>query len=184
MPTPTTTPTMGNLVHNVDIRKPFAHTPYTAIGPVQLKPGLICEEHTSPAYQWPLKVRIFPRKPVTMPNCTHFKTLVRTRLQMSFPEMVSEVCAEIFSCAIHQFHQLSGWMVSDDPPDEEAGCGGPKILEKYIFWCIWNISGIFYFSSCNMGPTLYMLCFYFCSVYKKTSSITALNVSPLVTAGL
>jgi hypothetical protein len=26
-----------------------------------------------------------------------------------------------------QFHQLSGWLVSDDPAVEEAGCGGPGL---------------------------------------------------------
>ena len=27
-----------------------------------------------------------------------------------------------------QFHQLSGWLVSDDPAGEEAGCGGAGLL--------------------------------------------------------
>ncbi|XP_045549135.1 uncharacterized protein isoform X1 [Salmo salar] len=51
-------PTMGLSVDNGDIRKTLAHTtPYTlsAICSVQLKPGLIHEEHTSPACQWPSK---------------------------------------------------------------------------------------------------------------------------------
>jgi hypothetical protein len=53
------------------------------ICPVQLKPGFIREEHTSPACQWPSKVNIFPLKSVT--------TLVRTTsTQMSFPETVSD----------------------------------------------------------------------------------------------
>ena len=43
---------MGHSVHNVDIRQPLTQTmPSTlsAICPVQLKPGFISEEHTSPA---------------------------------------------------------------------------------------------------------------------------------------
>ncbi|MBN3279548.1 SYTL3 protein, partial [Polyodon spathula] len=67
-------------------------TPYTlsATCPVQLKPGFIREEHTSPACQWPSKVSICPLKSVTTPNCSQAKTLVRTTsMQMSFPETVS-----------------------------------------------------------------------------------------------
>ena len=38
------------------------------------------------------------------------------------------------------------------------------VLREISFLCVWNISGIFYFSLWNMGPTLYMLHLYFCSV--------------------
>ena len=40
-----------------------------------------------------------------------------------------------------------------------------KERRKISFLCVWKISWIFYFSSWNMGPTLYMLCLYFRSVY-------------------
>ena len=33
-----------------------------------------------------------------------------------------------------QFHQLSGWLVSDDPAGEEAGCGGPGLAWLHVFW--------------------------------------------------
>ena len=32
---------------------------------------------------------------------------------------------KFFGCANPQFHQLSGWLVSDDPAGEEAGCEDP-----------------------------------------------------------
>ena len=66
------TATMGHSVHNVDISKLLAHmTPYmlSRICQVQLKPGFIREEHTSPACQWPSKVSICPLMLVTTPNC-------------------------------------------------------------------------------------------------------------------
>ena len=37
-----------------------------------------------------------------------------------------------FSCANPQFHQLSGWLVSDDPAGEEAGCGGPGLAWLHV----------------------------------------------------
>jgi hypothetical protein len=51
-------PTVGHSVHNVDISKPTRHL--SAICPLQLKPGLVREVHTSPACQWPSKVNHFP----------------------------------------------------------------------------------------------------------------------------
>jgi uncharacterized protein with NAD-binding domain and iron-sulfur cluster len=56
------TATMGYSVQNIIISKPLAHTTPSAICPVQLKPGFICEEHTSPACQCLSKMRICPRK--------------------------------------------------------------------------------------------------------------------------
>ena len=31
-----------------------------------------------------------------------------------------------------QFHQLSGWLVADDPAGEEAGCGGPRLAWLHV----------------------------------------------------
>jgi hypothetical protein len=56
---------MRHSVHNGDIGKELVHTTsYTlyAICLVQLKLGLIREEHTSLACQWPSNVSIFPLK--------------------------------------------------------------------------------------------------------------------------
>ena len=87
------TDTMEHSVHNVDTRKPLTHTmPNTlsTICSVQLKLAFVCEEHTSPACQWPLKVNICPLKSVTTPNCSQVKTLVRTASTQIFPETVSD----------------------------------------------------------------------------------------------
>jgi hypothetical protein len=57
------TATMGHSDHIISKSLTYA-TPYilSAICPVQLKPGFIYEEFTSPAYQWPSKVSICPQK--------------------------------------------------------------------------------------------------------------------------
>ena len=56
------------------------------------------------------------------------KTLGRTMsTQMSFPETVSEFVQRFFGCENPQFHQLSGWLVSDNPAAEEARCGVPGL---------------------------------------------------------
>ena len=83
------TATMGHSVHNVDISKPLAYT--SSYCSAQLKPGFICEEHTSPACQWPSKLSICRLKSFTMPDCSQDKTLVRmTSTQMRFPVTVSD----------------------------------------------------------------------------------------------
>ena len=41
-------------------------------------------------------------------------------MQMSFPETVSDSLCNISSVVQTQFHQLSGWLVSDDPAGEET----------------------------------------------------------------
>jgi hypothetical protein len=97
------TSTKRYYVHNIDINKHLAHTmPYTlsVICPVQLKQGLICEEHTSTACQWPSKVSLCPLELVTTWNCNQVKTLVKmTSTHMSFHEMVSVVQTHSFiSC--------------------------------------------------------------------------------------
>jgi hypothetical protein len=33
-----------------------------------------------------------------------------------------------------QFHQLSGWLVSDDPAGEEARCGGSGLTWSHVVW--------------------------------------------------
>ena len=101
------TATMGHSVHNVDISK--LHT-VSAICLVQLKPGFIHEEHSTPACQWPLKVSICSLKSVTTLNCSHVKTLVRTKsMQMSFPEMVSDsLCRNSLVEQTHSFISCPG----------------------------------------------------------------------------
>ena len=75
----------------------------SALCPVQLKPRFIHEEHTSPACQWLLKVRI--------PNCSQVKTLVsKTSKQVSFPETVSDSLCR--NSSVVQTHNLSAVRVA------------------------------------------------------------------------
>jgi hypothetical protein len=62
---------------------------------------------------------IFPVNLITTPNCSQFKTLVRTKIgQMSFPEMVSEsLCRNDLGVETHSFIR---WLVSDVPASEET----------------------------------------------------------------
>jgi hypothetical protein len=49
------------------------------------------------------------------------------------PGTVSDsLCRKIFGCAKRRFHQLSGWLVSDHPAGEEAGCGGPGLAWIHV----------------------------------------------------
>jgi hypothetical protein len=53
-------------------------------------------------------------------------------MQMSFPEAVSDSLCNISSVVQTQFHQLSGWLVSDNPAGEEAVCGGPGLVWLHV----------------------------------------------------
>jgi hypothetical protein len=39
-----------------------------------------------------------------------------------------QLVQKLLGCANPQFHQLSGWLASEDPAGEEAGCGGPGLV--------------------------------------------------------
>ena len=41
---------------------------------------------------------------------------------------------QFFGCANPQFHQLSGWLVSDHPASEEAGFGGPGLVWLHLVY--------------------------------------------------
>jgi hypothetical protein len=43
-----------------------------------------------------------------------------------------QLVQKFFTCANPQFHQLSGWVVSDDPAGEEAGCGVPGLAWLHV----------------------------------------------------
>jgi hypothetical protein len=69
-----------------------------------------------------------------MLNCSEVNTMVRTTsTQMSFLETVSDHLCRSSLIVQTQFHQLSGWLVSDDPAVKEAGCGGPVLVWGYMW---------------------------------------------------
>ncbi|CDQ94708.1 unnamed protein product [Oncorhynchus mykiss] len=88
-----------------------------------LKPGIIREEHTSPACQWPSKVSICPLMSVTMPNCSQVKTLVKTTsTQMSFPETVSDSLWRNLIVQTHSFISCpGGWFQTIPLQGPDAG---------------------------------------------------------------
>ena len=107
---------MGHTAHNVYISKPLAHTRCLPPARYSRNPGFIREGHTSPVCQWPLKVSICPVNSEMTLNCSRVKTLARmTSTQISFPETVSDSLFRNSLVVQIQFHQLSGWLVSDDP---------------------------------------------------------------------
>jgi hypothetical protein len=89
-------------------------TRHHVICPIQLKPGFIRKEHTSPACQQPSKVSICPLKSVTTPNCSQVNEDDEHADELPW-DGFWQFGQKLLGCANPQFHQLSGWLVSDDP---------------------------------------------------------------------
>ncbi|CDQ66141.1 unnamed protein product [Oncorhynchus mykiss] len=98
-----------------------------------LKPGFICEEHTSSVCQWPSKVSICPLKSVTTLYCSQIKILVRTTsTQKSFPETVSDsLCRNPSVAQTHSFISCPGGWPQTIPLVK-------KPEKDVLGWCGWR----------------------------------------------
>ena len=67
-----------------------------------------------------------------------------------------------YATPVRWMDHLAKWEMLTNSASQSLG---DQNLSEISFLCRWNISGIFYFSSWRLEPTLYMLHLYFCSVH-------------------